>query len=171
MTKINRQKKRGNKAIKTIRKLTSYKKECWFWLSLYVRLYWSDDKGYVECITTKQKRFYYKDNIDAGHFIPKSKGKFATYSFSNIFPQSKGSNMSPSGDQYIMGIEINKLNALGRTKYSADELLRIQATSSIKNNKKYLISKINEYKVLVLKLSKEKGLYQWEVNCPKMYLK
>ncbi|MFW9872167.1 MAG: recombination protein NinG [Candidatus Thorarchaeota archaeon] len=50
--------------IKTIK---DYKKEAWKWFSVYIRLKYSQEDGWVQCVTCK-KWFHWR-RIQAGHFV------------------------------------------------------------------------------------------------------
>lgn len=168
--KPTRQTPRKKKPKVRSRTLSDLKKECWYWLSLYVRLYWSDERGYVICATTQQKRYFFKSGVDCGHFVPKSQAGCTAFMFDNLLPQSKGSNMSASGDQYLMGKAIDTLNKKGLLQYSADELISMNKQQAHKMNKAYIEEKITEYKEQVFLLSDSKKLWDWKDGCLKKYL-
>lgn len=156
---------------KKSRTLADYKKEAWYFLSLYCRLHWAKDNGFVTCITTNQEIYYYGSNLDCGHFVPRSTSSYCSLLFDNVFPQSKGSNMKTSGDNYIMGRAINQLHKKSKTRYSADQLVDEIQYKDIKLNKVVLLGKIKYFKENVLRLSKEKNLWEWKKGCLKKYLK
>ena len=123
-----------------------------------------------ECIVTKEKRYYYKSGVDCGHFVRKSAGGCTAFMFENLFPQTKGSNMKASGDQYLFGAAINKKYEKGLTPYSADQLIEMNKTVPAVLNRAYFEEKITEYKTQVYKLSEEKKLWDWKESCLKKYL-
>ena len=61
----------------------------WKWCSLFIRLYYSDENGYVNCATCG-KNNHYKE-VDCGHFRS-WKHKNTQYEFKNLAPQCKHCN-------------------------------------------------------------------------------
>lgn len=169
--KKSKTQKKGGKGVSKPKKrtLVDLKKELWFWTSLLTRLSNTDDQGYVYCIVRKTKHYYWKDGIQAGHFIRKSQGGCTKYCRYNIFPQSAASNLIE--EQYLMGKEIQKLYSKGLTKYTPDQLYKRNKTEPFKEDRFYLESTIQEYKKEVLEISEKKNLWEWKEKCLKKYLK
>ena len=80
-------------------KLGTLKSNLWKVFSLYIRLRDADQWGYCECITCG-KRHHYKD-IDAGHFIPKSRGLSIYFMEENVNAQCRYCNSFLHGNQYL----------------------------------------------------------------------
>ena len=71
------------------------KAKAWKACSLYIRQKYADDNGYVSCVTCGTTKHY--TEMDAGHFIPKSRGNAIYFVEENIHPQCKGCNMCEGG--------------------------------------------------------------------------
>jgi len=78
-------------------KRSTIKKRLWSLVSKYIRTKASDDFGYVTCVTCGVKRFW-NDGIDAGHFIPKSRGDAIYFVEENIHCQCKRCNLMEGGN-------------------------------------------------------------------------
>jgi len=99
--------------------------------SLYIRNYYADSNGQVECITCE--RFYPIAKIQNGHFI--SRKNYATrWSEDNVAPQCYGCNVMQQGQQFLFSKWIDEkygegysLTILERSrttvKFSTPELL------------------------------------------------
>jgi len=74
------------------------KKDRWKLMSEYIRLKYSDDNGYVSCVTCGTTK-HYKDGIHAGHFEPKAKGNAVYFVEENIHPQCYRCNMNLEGNR------------------------------------------------------------------------
>jgi len=108
------------------RKKPNYKLKAWIWFSRYTRLRYSDENGYVSCVTCGVTK-HWQDGIDAGHFIPKSRGMAYYYHEGNVFPQCKRCNLHLHGNltKYTLYMldnygrdHIDELEALSQTKVS-----------------------------------------------------
>jgi len=75
---------------------SKYKTRLWKLVSEYVRLKDADANGYVRCISCGKLK-YWKD-IDAGHYIPKSRGNCAYWEPKNINPQCTSCNRFMHGN-------------------------------------------------------------------------
>lgn len=98
------------------------KKKAWKACSLYSRQKDADEDGYVVCCTCTRIN-HWKD-MDAGHFIPKSRGNAVYFQENNIHAQCKGCNISEGGrfeDYYPYMV-----NRYGQD--TVDELVRLSKT-------------------------------------------
>ena len=118
-------------------KLSTVKKRLWKLVSEYIRRKASDDNGYVTCVTCGVVR-QWNDDIDCGHFIPKSRGNAIYFVEENLHCQCKRCNLMEGGNfenyyPYMVemyGIEkVEELTALSRTtvKFSVNDLLEMEA--------------------------------------------
>ena len=95
--------------------------------SLYIRNYYADSNGQVECITCK--RFYPVAKIQNGHFI--SRKNYATrWSEDNVAPQCYGCNVMQQGQQFLFSKWIDKKYGEG---YSQTILERSRKTVKFSN--------------------------------------
>jgi len=72
-------------------------KTVWTKCSEYNRRKLADDNGYVACVCCGKVKHW--KEMDAGHFIPKKKGKAVYFLPENIFPQCTGCNRPYSSAQ------------------------------------------------------------------------
>ena len=78
-------------------KKSTAKARAWKAFSEYIRRSHADDNGYVSCVTCGTTR-QWNDGIDAGHFIPKSRGNAVLYVVENVHPQCKRCNLMEGGN-------------------------------------------------------------------------
>jgi len=98
------------------------KRKLWETFSLYIRLRDSDEKGYCRCISCGIVKPY--KEMDAGHFIPKSRGMSIYYEEDNVHAQCRQCNTFLHGNLYSYGKtlelkigmkRINEITKLSRT--------------------------------------------------------
>ena len=117
-------------------KQSTAKKRAWKAFSEYIRRSYADDNGYVSCVTCGITRPW-NDGIDAGHFIPKSRGNAVYFQVENVHPQCKKCNLSEGGNfenyyPYMLEMYgesgIEELRQLSKTTkhYSINDLLEIE---------------------------------------------
>jgi len=117
-------------------KLSTAKARAWKAFSEYIRRSYADDNGYVSCVTCGTTR-QWNDRIDAGHYIPKSRGNAIFLVEENVHPQCKGCNRSEGGAHeyyYKFMLEmygehgIEELRQLSKTTvhYKVSELLELE---------------------------------------------
>jgi hypothetical protein len=95
--------------------------------SLYIRNYYADSNGQVECITCQ--RFYPVAKIQNGHFI--SRKNYATrWSEDNVAPQCYGCNVMQQGQQFLFSKWIDEKYGEG---YSQTILERSRTTVKFSN--------------------------------------
>ena len=130
-------------------KKSTAKKRAWKAFSEYIRRSYADDNGYVSCVTCGETR-QWNDRIDAGHYIPKSRGDAIYFVEENVHPQCKGCNKSEGGKheyyyKYMLEMYgealIEELRQLSKTTkhYSINDLLEIER--EYKEKLKCLITK------------------------------
>ena len=73
------------------------KTRLWDLMSLYIRLKESDELGYVSCVTCG-KTSYFRDGMQAGHWVPKKKGNAIYFLEDNIHTQCVRCNHFESGN-------------------------------------------------------------------------
>ena len=76
---------------------SAYKKRLWKLVSEYVRRKNADSSGYVKCISCGVKKHW--KELDAGHYLPKSKGNCIMWEIKNIHPQCTYCNRYMHGNQ------------------------------------------------------------------------
>mgnify|MGYP001582548985 FL=1 len=115
--------------------ISKLKKEVWKIFSLYIRLKYSDWRGYVSCYTCGTIKFY--KQIHAGHFISR---QFSATIFdkNNVRPQCYACNIIKKGSagRYAQ----NLINELGDQKFK--ELLKKGNTL-----KQFSIKELEELKI------------------------
>ena len=125
-------------------KLSTAKKRAWKAFSEYIRRSYADENGYVSCVTCGVTR-QWNDNIDAGHFLPKSRGSAIYFQVENVHPQCKRCNLMEGGNfeyYYPYMVEmygesmIEELRQLSKTtkKYTVQDLLDIESEYKEKLN-------------------------------------
>lgn len=72
------------------------KKKAWEQFSIYIRLKYANSSGIVQCVTCGIRK-HYKDNMQAGHFIP-GRGNAVLYDERLVYPQCFGCNYGKSGN-------------------------------------------------------------------------
>ena len=117
-------------------KLGTAKKRAWKAFSQYIRMKAADHTGYAQCVTCGVNKPW--QEMDAGHFIPKSRGSAIYLVEENVHVQCKGCNMCEGGKfewYYPYMVEmygeegIEELRQLSRTTkhFTVQELLEIEA--------------------------------------------
>ncbi len=105
-------------------------------VSEYIRRKAADANGYVTCVTCGVRR-QWNDSIDAGHFIPKSRGDAIYFVEENIHCQCKRCNLMEGGNfenyyPYMLDMygqeKIDELKELSRStvKITTAELLNME---------------------------------------------
>jgi hypothetical protein len=129
------------------------KKHAWSWFSKYIRLKYSDDKGYCKCITCDKIAFWDGEGIQAGHGIPKGKSNSILFLEEVVRPQCSYCNHALCGrpTKYIPIL----IDLYGQD--GVDEFEAMKETP--KNYKlKDFVKMEEEFKELALGLADKKGL-------------
>lgn len=121
------------KKTKTKKKPKTLKEKVWDKFSLYIRLRDSDEKGYCACISCGRVRFY-KDKVDAGHFIPKNSGDNIYFDEDNVHAQCRYCNYYLSSNPKLY--EKNLRLKIGDK--AVDELYKKVKIKKSFNEKEYL---------------------------------
>lgn len=93
--------------------LTYYKKKAWSAFSLYIRLKYADENGYVACYTCGVVR-HYKDRMQAGHGIG-GRNNAVLFLEEVVRPQCVGCNMFGGGKYAIFTRKL--IDELGLEEY------------------------------------------------------
>jgi len=117
--------------------------------SEYIRLKYSDDNGYVKCITCGKISFW--RDVDNGHYIGRK--HYATrFDERNCRPQCKWCNGRMEGQHFIFRQELVDI-------YGEDEIRKMELFATSKSeNCDSLRYKITEYREKVKQLKHEKRL-------------
>jgi len=86
----------------------------WTVFSKYIRLRDSDVNGYCKCISCGRIRFY-KDQMDAGHFIPKNRGNYYWFHEDNVHAQCRHCNSFLHGN--LSEYRANLIKKIGQQKF------------------------------------------------------
>lgn len=149
---VKRPKERKTKP--SIQPLPSLEKDTWSLFSLAVRLRDADQDGYCACITSKAKLFYYKDGIEAGHFVPST--RFSTkFNWKNVNAQSHTDNCFLSGNipAYEIAIDL---------KWGKGTAESLRSYRSVKKSREYLEAICREAVSIIKSNSKSKNLWEWK---------
>ena len=112
--------------------------------SQYIRYYYADHKGYVECYTCGVQKPV--KQMQAGHFQSR-KHMSTRWHENNVRPQCVKCNMYSQGEQYLFGLNLDKEYGDG----TAQDLVYMSNQSARFTND-YLLEKIKHYEKLVKKL-------------------
>lgn len=82
------------------------KDKLWRIFSAYIRKKYSNDAGWVSCVTCGELRFW-KD-MSAGHYHPRTDGLSLYFDEQNVHPQCNGCNMFRSGNLTRYAIYLRK---------------------------------------------------------------
>jgi len=107
------------------RKLSTAKANAWRWCSKYIRLKWADSNGYASCVTCGVTKHW--KELDAGHFIPKSRGNAIYFEEDNLAPQCDSCNRFHGGKDHMFTLWM--LDWYGRERV---EELEHQAQTTVK---------------------------------------
>lgn len=129
-----------------------YKKVLWRWFSKYIRLRDSDKNGICACITCGRKHLWDSGQIDAGHFIPGSRGNSIKFLEKNVNAQCKYCNKHLHANLAKYRLAIDEKWGPG----TADELETLSQGQVIFTEQE-LIEKINYYKIKVKQLQQKYG--------------
>lgn len=90
---------------KRLPSLESLSKKLWRLVSEYVRRKDADEYGYVKCFTCGKADYW--QNLDAGHYIPKSVSLYLRFDERNLKPQDTACNRFRHGNltQYALALE------------------------------------------------------------------
>lgn len=80
--------------------------------SEYVRRYYADHTGWVQCATCEKGGQWKGDGMDNGHFMSR-RHKSVRWDFRNCLPQCKGCNRYDQGRQWQMGRSIDRIHGEG----------------------------------------------------------
>jgi hypothetical protein len=116
--------------------------------SLFIRLYYSDEHGMVQCATTG--RWFPWNKIDCGHYV--SRNRYSVrWDIHNVGPQSVSSNRFKGGDQFLMRKWL--VEKFGEKAVEAVEA-KAQMQSGVDSY--WLAFQIKEYRESIRKLRQEK---------------
>lgn len=86
--------------------MANLKQRLWVVFSLFIRLRDSDVNGFCRCISCGEIKKY--NSIDAGHFLPKSRGLSIYFDEDNVHAQCRHCNSFLHGDLYNYGKALEK---------------------------------------------------------------
>ena len=110
--------------------------------SIYIRLKYSDKKGFVKCYTCGKIK-HYKDYMQNGHMISR-RHMMLRYSEKNCRPQCYGCNVMSQGRQLEFAMNLNE-----EYGYDIASELLIESKKTKKYSNDELIDLANRYKILV----------------------
>ena len=94
-------------------------------MSIYIRMKHSDPDGYITCVSCGNKH-HWKD-VDAGHFIPKSRGAAVRWVEENVWPECRGCNRFNDG--HLIGYTLHMIETYGKAKIEELKALSRQVLS------------------------------------------
>ena len=133
-----------------MKSISKLKKELDKWFSLFIRLRYCDDLGFVQCFTSG--KYYHYKSIHAGHFMSR-KCLSTRWCETNVQAQSVADNLFAQGRQYQFGINLDAKYGEGTA-----EKLQIKSKQTQKFTRADYEEKISYYKSAVENLKKEKGI-------------
>lgn len=80
-------------------------------MSEYIRRKYSDEHGYVKCVSCG--RIFRWQEVDCGHFIPKSRGAAIRYVEENVHPECRGCNRFDEG--HLIGYTLYMLDMYSKS--------------------------------------------------------
>ena len=113
-----------------------YKKKTWNAFSLFIRLRDSDKDGFCTCISCG-KRLHWKQQAQAGHFIPAGAGNRLYFDEVNVNVQCYRCNCILSGNLYEYSIRID-------IKYGKGTALKLKEIKDKREIVKFSIEQLKE---------------------------
>lgn len=133
-------------------KISKLKREVWTWCSRYVRLLYSDDKGFCRCYTCNSKRFWTMDGMEGGHGIG-GRNNAVLYMLEVLRPQCHTCNCVNNGEYEKFHAKLEKEH--GKEQW---EQIRTDAKKPKRFTEAELAKKLDFFKSEVERMKKEKGL-------------
>ena len=130
------------------------KQKLWNTFSRYIRMRDADESGYCECISCP-KTLHWKE-MDAGHFIPKSRGTYFYFNEDNVHAQCPACNRFGSmdtgyryGEKLKMKIGVDMVKEL-ESKSKSRPIMKLSKIQMNEIDKKYKLSikQLQEFKNL-----------------------
>lgn len=81
-------------------------------MSLYIRMKHADEHGYCKCVSCK--RVFRWQEMDAGHFVPKSRGAAVRWIEENVWPECRGCNRF--SHDHLIGYTLHMIDYYGKEK-------------------------------------------------------
>jgi len=107
------------------RKKSTAKASAWRFCSQFIRQNAADSAGYVRCVTCGDSH-HWKD-MDAGHFVSKSRGSSIYFVEENIHPQCQRCNRFLEGNKHLYTLFM--IDTYGREKVEELEQVARQTQS------------------------------------------
>ena len=137
---------------KKTKKKIDWKGRAWDWFSIFIRLFYADQWGYVNCYTCGKRMFWKKDGAQAGHFQG-GRGNAVLLDEKGVRVQCYACNCGRSGEQYIFGKNLEK--EIGEEEVME---LRRKRTQTKKVSPKEWEAFASHYQLEAVKIATEKGL-------------
>lgn len=136
----------------------------WKITSLAFRIQDADENGYVNCCTCGKRMYYYKSDAQLGHFQSR-RFKHTKFVRENLAPQDTSCNKYRFGEQFKMGMYINKRFGKG----TAESL--IEDSKNFNKFTRYDYKKVLlENSKILLKEAEKKNLWEWKTGMTKWQL-
>lgn len=108
-------------------------------MSLYIRQKYADENGYVACVSCGKVDNW--QNMDCGHFVPKSRGASIRYVEENCHPECQGCNRFDEG--HLINYTRYMIDMYGNDKI--DELKQEARKTLTPSQKRALCEEAIEY--------------------------
>lgn len=118
-------------------------------MSVYIRMKYADEHGYVKCVSCG--RIFRWQEVDMGHFIPKSRGASVRWVEENCHPECQGCNRF--SHSHLIGYTLFMIDTYGREKIEELEQLA-RKTLSASQKRQLAEDAFNYYKQATLELVK-----------------
>ena len=136
-------------------KKVNWKKECWKWFSIYIRLKYANFFGRVKCYTCDKVMWWKGNGAQAGHFQG-GRTNSVLLDERGVRVQCYACNCGRSGEQYIFGKNLEK--EIGE---EAVMELKKKKHETVKVSPKEWEQYASHYQAEAVKLAVKKGL---EIN-------
>lgn len=108
-------------------------------MSIYIRMKYADEHGYAKCCSCG--RIFRWQDMDCGHFIPKSRGASIRWVEENCHPECRGCNRFDHG--HLIGYTEYMIDMYGRDKIA--ELKKLAKETLSASQKRQLAEEAYEY--------------------------
>lgn len=114
-------------------------------MSIYIRMKYADEHGYCKCVSCG--RIFRWQDMDCGHFIPKSRGASVRWVEENCHPECRGCNRFDHG--HLVGYTLHMIDMYGREKI--DELKREARKTLSASEKRKMAEEAHAYYLQAIK--------------------
>lgn len=129
-----------------------WRQEAWKWFSIWVRLFYSDQDGYLTCYTCPERGFWKGDSFQAGHFNQGRTNSILLHE-KEVRPQCYSCNCCRYGEQHAFGERLRK--EIGEEEFQE---VKRQKHKQVKYSKKDWMGFASHYQCESVKIANQKNL-------------